>query len=545
MKSRQVGQEWFTLPKFLCFGLVVVVRNEKNEREDHNYIIVSENLSQTAFKVLCCMTKVFGTDSFKKLNLRKIDVNSDNAKHFENKNFPAFFIEAVGQTCAMSNVKTVKEGLNQEKTFIGPLFKTEHKIEEVDINYCIEYHGKNLVDQLFALLANLLKQIKISGVDIDSASKLRVEIEKKLNSVKDITNENKKFSKKKEPEEKIKHFNYVLELTNDDIQKYTEEEMKRNIKKISKKINNMIEDPSVEDQEYFYLNKINNDTNTFSNPPTPLRGNNNPNLENNTNYSLFDNIENNTNDPLLRNQNNQDDLREELSNQIEVTKTKLQKEEIELEELRQKKRRLDEGKIQKKNKKQITQEILDEKNKETKVFVPTSTFPPRTLAQAYCYKIRGNPEKKFPNNTNVQISYKYASDPSKRTFLDITNHMKVASVIEKQKINKKITLKKKNGRKVKNGTALKNIVCRHVANNNKVVSPTEISNHEANSPLKLPTNINSIELLIEKPKNSEMNNSSFLQNVDRLISQERQRELLGNLFYLIYSINLIFFFRRW
>ena len=68
--QRQESQEFYTAPKFMCLGFIVIVK--KNDKLKYLKInLLSENLSQTAFKVVCSLKKLMDMNEFKSLDIKK------------------------------------------------------------------------------------------------------------------------------------------------------------------------------------------------------------------------------------------------------------------------------------------------------------------------------------------------------------------------------------------------------------------------------------------------------------------------------------------
>jgi len=160
--------------KLLVLGIVVVTKNQKGERVDHKISIISEFLDQSGLTVICSLKKLMTSDFFKKFNLKFLSVWSDNAKHFENFTLLGFFNEIVHQTAidTQNYDLTLIQKLNKKLFYVHPIFNIGHKIQEVYINYFIEYHGKFIVDSYFSFVQGLVEDLKKLKITIDSASAL-------------------------------------------------------------------------------------------------------------------------------------------------------------------------------------------------------------------------------------------------------------------------------------------------------------------------------------------------------------------------------------
>jgi hypothetical protein len=86
MNLDQLGEEYFKAPKYSCFSIIFAAKKNDTEKiQKHKFNILSSNLSQTAFKVVCYLTKVFNSNEFIELGITDLIVFFDGAKHNVNK----------------------------------------------------------------------------------------------------------------------------------------------------------------------------------------------------------------------------------------------------------------------------------------------------------------------------------------------------------------------------------------------------------------------------------------------------------------------------
>lgn len=142
MSARQESQEFFTGAKYMCFGIILISKKD-GKVVKHKFNIISEILSQTAYKVVCCLKKIMSTSTFKNLAIKKLIIFSDGAKHFQNQYVVGFWNELCMQTASRKNPNLNFGVIVEELSSFNPaVLNIYHNIEDVEHNFFVEYHGK-------------------------------------------------------------------------------------------------------------------------------------------------------------------------------------------------------------------------------------------------------------------------------------------------------------------------------------------------------------------------------------------------------------------
>jgi hypothetical protein len=152
-------------------GVIVITKNER-ETVYNKFTCISEFLKQGRLTVCVALRKIFESQQFKSLNLKKFSIWSDKGKHFHNMTYLGFFHHLVSKTWLEEQQISEYEKLSFSKTYSSPIFSLEHDIKEVLVRYFVEYHGKFIVDSHFSFISYLMNLIKQKEMDVSNVKKL-------------------------------------------------------------------------------------------------------------------------------------------------------------------------------------------------------------------------------------------------------------------------------------------------------------------------------------------------------------------------------------
>jgi hypothetical protein len=283
--KRQAGCDFYDFQKYVCLGIIFVTKNQNNQIVLTKFTCVSEFLKQGVFSVCVAFKKIFESQEYKDLNVKKLSIWSDRGKHFHSYSFLGFFYELVQQkNLKDTNAITILERLAYKKSMNSAIFGIEHNISTIMINFFVEYHGKFIVDSHFSYVSYLMRLIKDKDIDITDVSKLAQALREMIVHSQDKEDGFESFNFQNE--KKIIH--KVLEIEEKDYLEFSEEKQKEFVQEINNHLREF--DPNYEESNEEIIE--NSSENRSGNAPA----NNNSNRSNSQNNN---NITPSTNRQIL------------------------------------------------------------------------------------------------------------------------------------------------------------------------------------------------------------------------------------------------------
>jgi hypothetical protein len=127
---RELGQSWYSRERRTTFGMMLFKREADGSLSKWHFNFVSDCLTHDAIFVKVALSRLFASDVWQSFQIKNMAIWCNNAPHFRNKAFLAYFLELI-----------------QDKEF-----------NEVCLCFFEAYHGKSGVDFMFGTITSWLNE---------------------------------------------------------------------------------------------------------------------------------------------------------------------------------------------------------------------------------------------------------------------------------------------------------------------------------------------------------------------------------------------------